>query len=192
MNTTIGPWGRAGRAFFMAGATAGLLTSTVSIAQNVAAVQAGADALLAVDQHRATVIERVVSQWGDQRVASSARLNAEQLRTMLTGLRADHLLAASLAGSLSGLRDVLAYALTGSTAVKPNVLQTKALGDSADDVVYTPVTPCRLVETRGTFAAVYQGGGAFSGAPCARRGTGQSHCSARDCHAEEDPTTGSV
>src|SRR5205814_8660574 len=35
-------------------------------------------------------------------------------------------------------------------------------GDSGDDVVYTPVTPCRLVETRGTFAAVYQGVGAFS------------------------------
>src|SRR5204863_8231443 len=32
----------------------------------------------------------------------------------------------------------------------------------------------------------------FSRAPCARRGTRQSHCSARDCHAEKDPTTGSV
>src|SRR5438309_1773825 len=31
-----------------------------------------------------------------------------------------------------------------------------------DDIVYTPVTPCRVVETRGTFAAVYQGGGPFS------------------------------
>ena len=35
----------------------------------------------------------------------------------------------------------------------------KAIGDATDDVVYTPVTPCRLVETRGTFAAVYQGNG---------------------------------
>ena len=82
---------------------------------------------------------------------------------MLFAMRADQLLAASLAGSINGLRDVLATALIASTAQKPGLLQAKALGDSADDVVYTPVTPCRLVETRGTFAAVYQGGGAFSG-----------------------------
>ena len=36
---------------------------------------------------------------------------------------------------------------------------TKAIGDTGDDVVYTPVTPCRLVETRSTFPAVYQGNG---------------------------------
>jgi endosialidase-like protein len=90
-------------------------------------------------------------------------VNREQLREMLFAMRADQLLAASLAGSLTGLRDVLAHSLTLATTAKPNLHQVKALGDSADDVVYTPVTPCRLVETRGTFAAVYQGGGAFAG-----------------------------
>src|SRR5438552_9250132 len=72
--------------------------------------------------------------------------------------RSDHLLAASLIGSLQGLRDVLANALTAHAKV-----QTKALGDAGDDVVYTPVTPCRLVDTRNAFAAVYQGAGAFTG-----------------------------
>src|SRR5947208_3726302 len=118
--------------------------------------------LLVIDQHRTTVMERIVNEWGDKLAISGAQVTREQLREMLFAMRADQLLAASLAGSINGLRDVLATALIASTAQKPGLLQTKALGDSADDVVYTPVTPCRLVETRGTFAAVYQGGGAVS------------------------------
>ena len=121
-----------------------------------------ADALLSIDQHRATVIDRIVTQWGDQLATSSAALKPDQLRTMLNGLRADDLLAASLAGTLDGLRNVLATAVAPPLP-RDAVIATKALGDTSDDVVYTPVTPCRLVETRpGTFAAVYQGGGAFA------------------------------
>jgi hypothetical protein len=110
-------------------------------------VIASANALLAIDQHRATVIDRIVGQWGEPLAASGAGLSATQLRTMLSGLRADHLLAASLAGSLTGLRDVLAQSLTVPTAAKA-LYQTKALGDSTDDLVYTPVTPCRLFDSR--------------------------------------------
>ena len=55
----------------------------------------GADALLAIDQNRTTVIDRIVTQWGEPLAQSSVRLSSEQLRTMLNGLRADHLLAAS-------------------------------------------------------------------------------------------------
>jgi hypothetical protein len=118
---------------------------------------------LAIDQHRTTVVERVINEWGDRLSLSGAGLNREQLREMLFAMRADQLLAASLAGSLTGLRDVLAHSLTNAVTAKPGVQQVKAIGDSGDDIVYTPVTPCRLVETRGTFAAVYQGGGAFAG-----------------------------
>jgi hypothetical protein len=113
--------------------------------------------LLAIDQHRATVVERIVTEWGDRLVVSGAGVTREQLREMLFAMRADQLLAASLAGTLDGLRNVLA-----SAPLQDSPVRTKALGDAADDVVYTPVTPCRLVETRGTFAAVYQGGGAFT------------------------------
>jgi hypothetical protein len=70
------------------------------------------------------------------------------LHAMLMGLRADHLLAASLAGSLSGLRDVLANSLSSTTAVKSSRLHAMALGDTSDDLVYTPVSPCRLFDTR--------------------------------------------
>ena len=51
----------------------------------------------------------------------------------------------------------------GSLVEIEDAAMARSLGDATQDVVYVPVTPCRLVETRGTFAAVYQGGGAFSG-----------------------------
>jgi hypothetical protein len=151
--------GRGGHAGSICVMVALVLTSSVAVAQNDASLRAGANALLAIDQHRPTVIERIVSQWA----AADARLDAVQLRATLASLRADDLLAASLAGTPQGVGDVLANAQGATPKASDGLVQTKALGDSAIDVVYTPVTPCRLVETRGTFAAVYQGGGAFSG-----------------------------
>src|SRR5437870_1795695 len=70
------------------------------------------NALLTIDQNRSTVVERVVTQWGDALAGSGAGLTKEQLQALLTGLRSDQLLAASLAGSLDGLRNVIANALT--------------------------------------------------------------------------------
>jgi hypothetical protein len=122
-------------------------------------LERGADALLAIDQHRASVVEHVVNAWGAALAKSPAQISIDELRTRLASLRADTLLAASLAGTLDGLREVIGADDVSIAAAKPGLTQTKALGDSAADVVYTPVTPCRLVETRGAFAAVYQGDG---------------------------------
>ncbi|MFO1303332.1 MAG: hypothetical protein U1F54_06345 [Burkholderiales bacterium] len=116
--------------------------------------------LLAIDRNRATVVDRVVAQWGDELARSSSGITQAQLREMLLAMRADQLLAASLVGNLEGLRNVVAAALVSEADIKPSL--AKALGDASQDVTYVPVTPCRLVETRGTFAAVYQGGGAFT------------------------------
>lgn len=122
-----------------------------------AAAQSSPDALLSIDRNRATVIERIVAEWGD-----SAGIERGQLRQLLERMRADQLLAASLAGSVEGLRGVMAGTPSASDRVKAQAaggVGIQALGDAGSDVVYTPVTPCRLVETRGTFAAVYQGDG---------------------------------
>jgi Chaperone of endosialidase len=110
-------------------------------------------ALLSVDQNRSTVVDRIVGQWGAPLEQSGAGLSSVQLRTMLQGLRADHLLAASLAGSLPGLRDVLANSLTNTSTATSTRVHIKAIGDVADDLVYTPVSPCRLFDSR-----VAQGG----------------------------------
>ncbi len=109
-------------------------------------------ALLAIDQHRASVIDRIVREWSVPLEASGAGIDREQLRAMLQSLRADDLLAASLAGTLSGLRDVIAMAV-GSAAPHRAVKAIQNLGDANQDLVYTPVSPCRLFDTR-----VSQGG----------------------------------
>src|SRR5882724_13329265 len=53
------------------------------------AVAQAPSSLLAIDQHRATVIDRIVTQWGERLAQSGTGLSAEQLRTMLAGLRAE-------------------------------------------------------------------------------------------------------
>jgi hypothetical protein len=111
---------------------------------------------LSIDQNRTTVVDRVVAAWGDALVAVDVGLTKDELRTVLNGLRSDQLLAASLAGSLDGLRNVIANALTANAPIAKSLVQTKALGDAGDDLVYTPVVPCRIIDTRnvgGTFAA---------------------------------------
>ena len=113
-----------------------------SIAGNAWAQHLAPNALLTIDQNRPTVIERIVSEWGDRLESSNAGVDAAQLRQILSGLRADHLLAASLAGSVEGLRDVVSGALVRTdAAVSPALKHTKALGDTTDDLVYTPVVP---------------------------------------------------
>jgi hypothetical protein len=105
-------------------------------------------ALLTIDQNRTTVVDRIVGEWGATLSRSTAGISSAQLHSMLMGLRADHLLAASLAGSPAGLGDVLANSLSSTTAVKSPRLHAMALGDTTDDLVYTPVSPCRLFDTR--------------------------------------------
>ncbi|HEY3563839.1 MAG TPA: hypothetical protein VGL96_02450, partial [Casimicrobiaceae bacterium] len=138
---------------------ASLVSAAVCCAQPV---EHAADALLAIDRQRESVVERIVATWGAALAKSSEPVSIDDLRARLMGLRADRLLAASLSGNEQGVR--AAGGLNAATT-KPTTVNTKALGDIGADVVYTPVTPCRLVETRGTFAAVYQGNGTASHTP---------------------------
>jgi hypothetical protein len=108
------------------------------------------DALLAIDQNRATVITRIVSEWGDK-LAIETGMRPVQLREMLSAMRADQLFAASMAGSLSGLQAVVSQALAGASRLEvEKSVQVKALGSATQDLVYTPVTPCRLFDTRAS------------------------------------------
>ena len=99
-----------------------------------------ADALLAIDMNRPAMIERVVATW-------QGGLSTEQealVRTALAKMRADRLLAASLAPSLDGLLSVIQSEEQGSLAAKS--ITPKLAGDA--DLGYTPVAPCRLFDTR--------------------------------------------
>ena len=72
----------------------------------------------------------------------------EVVRETLKSLRADHLLAASLAPTLDGLLATIKAADNGIEA--KSEIAPKNLGDPAADLVYTPVTPCRLFDTRAS------------------------------------------
>jgi hypothetical protein len=101
------------------------------------------DPLLSIDQNRPVVIERIVEVF---RPAFGVGQEAT-VRQALAGMRADHLLAASLAPSLDGLLAVLKSAEASSSVVLAKPVG-KVLGDIGKDLVYTPVTPCRLFDTR--------------------------------------------
>ena len=120
-------------------AVAALSTTTAS-----AEVDVRPDSLLAVDTHREAIVEKTIASWpggvsGEQ---------AETLRRTLWGLRADRLFAASLTPGMPGLVDVLAAADRQDEAVSSQRVSVKALGDLGADLTYTPLTPCRIVDTR--------------------------------------------
>ncbi len=142
------------------------VSTVILIATSASAQHVVPNALLTIDQNRPTVVERIVGEWGERLTASNAGINSTQLREILSGLRADHLLAASLAGNVEGLRNVVAGALVhADAAVSPALRHTKSLGDTGDDLTYTPIVPCRILDTRNGTTPPYDaqmvGGSAF-------------------------------
>jgi hypothetical protein len=77
------------------------------------------------------------------------RLDHEQLSNALFALRADRLFAVTLAGDAEAVEAVLAEAKR--EAVRPRAA-AKALGDATADLTYTPLNPCRILDTRATAA----------------------------------------
>lgn len=112
---------------------------------------ARADPLLSVDLNRVEIVSKLMTQWqGD--IAQPQR---ESFKQKLDGLRADRLLAVSLVGSFDGVLEVLYgqeksnAALSVLAATRPRQNDSrKALGDVGADLVYTPITPCRILDTR--------------------------------------------
>ncbi len=109
-----------------------------------------ADPLLSVDLNRAEIVAKLMAQWqGD--IAEPQR---DSFRAKLSGLRADRLLAVSLVGSFDGVLEVLYGQEQANTALSVRATTSgqnasyKTLGDVTADLVYTPITPCRIVDTR--------------------------------------------
>ncbi len=112
---------------------------------------------LAVDRNRDGIVADVVSRWAEvTKSAKTGVLSETALRDALAKLRADQLFSASLAGNYTALLNVFveAGALSdGKTSAKP---QQKVAG-SGPELVYTPITPCRILDSRfgvgGSFTA---------------------------------------
>jgi hypothetical protein len=139
-----------------------LMASTLALAclgfgYAAAAIAAKPDALLQIDLNRGAVVEKIVASWGREIPAAQI----ESFKSKLMGLRADHLLAANLSGSFDGVLEVLQSKeasprfLVNAASSAPHATDgltradlAKALGDSTQDLVYTPITPCNLMDTR--------------------------------------------
>jgi hypothetical protein len=119
------------------------------------------DALLQIDLNRAAVVERIVANWSKE--LAPAQLSA--FKDKLNHLRADQLLAANISGSFDGVLEVMDSSEKAAAALsKTNLLdEAKTVGDAEADVVYTPVTPCRFLDTRGLNSPVNAGGAFTSG-----------------------------
>jgi hypothetical protein len=111
--------------------------------------------LLAVEQNRRAIVEGVIDRWRQslkQAFGAGASQKESELRAILMGLRSDLLLSASLAGSIEGLftgmRDPGDAIRDGAVDNKKAPVNDKALGNISQDVVFTPLTPCRIADTR--------------------------------------------
>jgi hypothetical protein len=111
------------------------------------------DALLSIDMNRNAVIERIMLTW--QKEIPTNQLT--DLKAKLGALRADSLLAANISGTFDGVLEVLAshesaarFASASATqsAALNSADRAKALGELARDLLYTPVTPCRIADSR--------------------------------------------
>lgn len=117
----------------------------------VALAATSPDSLLAVDQNRSEIVSGLVEKWKDHLNLGKA----DELRKTLMGLRADRLLTVSLAqdqkqfAALLEKDDFLPVKSESpaQAAGQDRVGYAKALGDPNTDVVYVPVTPCRLFYT---------------------------------------------
>lgn len=139
-----------------------LLTACLLGIQSVCTAQAASEAtdpLVSIDLNRQAIIGDIVKGF-----EASNSEGAERLKTRLAKLRADLLLAASLASTKESLEAIIAQS-EKPTASAFQLLRQKAIGDANRDLLYTPIAPCRLVDTRGFNAPIQ--GGAF--APNERR-----------------------
>ncbi len=148
------------------------------------------DALLAIDMQRSAVVEKIVATWGKelpeaQRTSFSKTLTALRADHLLAASMSgsfdgvlEVLGAAKQSGvsahspALGSAQGYFASRALAETAIpaaqnEANLSKlsekSKALGDANADLVYTPLTPCRLFDTRsGLASALGTVGGTFS------------------------------
>jgi hypothetical protein len=108
--------------------------------------------LQAILNDKAGYIAVIVQKWEDS-ARTSGRWDqnyANDLSGALMNLQPENLLAAGEAPSYEAMLEVLATGRATQT-VAPNTLEsttTESLGSTTNDLVYTPVTPCRIADTR--------------------------------------------
>jgi hypothetical protein len=118
------------------------------------AVTAEDEELAHVRTNRSDVVAEILDRWGAHLPAGNAALNLasgrERLAAALRSARAEQLLAADRAQSEEELWASLsaARAELGVIPLEPGRPIPNTLGSTTGDLVFTPLTPCRIVDTR--------------------------------------------
>jgi hypothetical protein len=131
----------------------GLGTARAQVPAGVALHDDRAQVRQQVESDKAAYAAAIVERWeGDAR--ASGRWNdtaSADLHGALMRLTAEDLVAAGEAGSYKAVMAIIATGRrekTPDTLVAPEGGTAELLGDTTADLVYTPITPCRLVDTR--------------------------------------------
>ncbi len=103
--------------------------------------------LAAIHADRQNVIQTLAQTW-----ATTTSETVEVLVEKLGSLRTDQLLAIQDASTLDQIKRIMLGHRPGDGDVvadlKSQAVEPLALGDDDEDLVFTPVTPCRIVDTR--------------------------------------------
>jgi hypothetical protein len=111
----------------------------------------------ALDEAREAVVREIVARFAPELPPPDAARNQEggarRLEAALRSASAEGLLLASRAQSLPELSAGLQPGLGGGAiALAPGQAVTNAFGSTSVDLVFTPITPCRIIDTRATAA----------------------------------------
>ncbi len=113
---------------------------------------AGASAVAEVEANRGAVIREVIERWRGQYPSADASQNIAggeaEMSAALERASADRLLAASRAESFGEALAALSGRWGGAIALEPGTAIPNTLGSTSEDLVFTPITPCRIVDTR--------------------------------------------
>jgi hypothetical protein len=110
-----------------------------------------------IESDKTAYAASIVARW-EQSARDAGRWDrnfSSDLLGALVKLDTENLLLAGEASSYAGMMGVLA---TGRAEPVSDGGVPNALGDILDDLVYTPITPCRLVDTRFAVAGAIAGG----------------------------------
>jgi hypothetical protein len=141
--------------------TVGMVAAAGALAQSPGVVDGADQAALAQQQElsriegaRAQVIREILDQWSSSLRPANWEMNDDgglgALTAALRRASAERLLAASRAQSFDELEALLGARGEdpGMVRLEPGQAIPSTLGSTAGDLVFTPLTPCRIIDTR--------------------------------------------
>jgi hypothetical protein len=144
-----------GRTLLLGGAVLLAMQGLTATAAPPAAVNAGGGPAVSAATDRQALVKEILGMWENAPNPVNARNEAQypDLRAALKAATTEQLRDAQGARTLDDLWAALPKGARSPIAVVPlaagRTITPLVLGDTTDDLVFTPVTPCRIIDTRG-------------------------------------------